>query len=340
MSKQQTKPASPTRKGQIKFAIFGAALLAIIIAVANIRGLVTTYYDCFVLRGEDTEEAVSYLSGLADDDLTADELEVQMSLRERWDSWRYSHLRDEVTVTGVNDVTLHGALYNEGSDITAIFIPRFDGTCDSDFLLAPVLNELTGCNVLTIDPRNHGESGGEAYTYGWLEGGDLIHWMYWAKEELGSTTFLLYGEASGANAILFDLVEADLGVRVAFAVAESPYASFHETASHILWNSYHLPAFPFLTLMESKFNNAGFGFTTEDLELGSQLLNAPSTVPVLFLESAQDDYILPEQTDAVCDAYSAEKELISGGTSHGTVYAACQTDIEALLGNWCAQFLA
>jgi hypothetical protein len=339
MSKQQKKPVSPTKKSQISFAIFGAALLAVIIAVANIRGLVSTYYDCFVLRGEDTEEAVSYLAGLSEDSLTADELEALQALQRDWDSWRYSRLRDEVTVSAQDGATLHGALYDEGSAVTAIFIPRFDGSCDSDFLLAPTLNELTGCNVLAIDPRAHGESGGEAYTYGALESGDLAAWMDWAEQELGTTTFLLYGECSGANTILTSLSQGSLEGRTAFVVAESAYASFHEAADHILWSSYHLPAFPFLTLMESKFNAAGYGVTTDDLELADRLSGCGSAVPVLLLSSAQDAYILPEYTAAVEEAYPGEKQLLSGGTSHGTVFAACQDELYSILGNWCAQYL-
>jgi hypothetical protein len=339
MSKQQKQPASPEKKRQIRFAIISALLLAAVIAVANVRGLVQTYYECFVFRTEDTEEAVSYLTGLSRDDLTADQLEALQTLQSQWDSWRYSRLRDDVTVTAADDVTLHGALYNENSDITAIFIPRYDGTCDGDFLLAPTLNALTGCNVLAIDPRAHGESGGEAYTFGALESADLTVWMDWAEQELGTTTFLLYGEGSGANTILTALTQDGMEDRTAFVVAESAYASFHETADYLLWNSYHLPAFPFLTLMESKFNSAGFGVTTADLELADRLATCDSTVPVLFLSSAQDSYIPPEYTDEVCAAYPGEKQLYSGGTSHGTVLSDGQAEIQSILGNWCAQKL-
>jgi hypothetical protein len=202
-----------------------------------------------------------------------------------------------------------------------------------------VLNELTGCNVLAIDPRAHGESGGEAYTYGALESGDLSAWMDWAEETLGTASFLLYGECSGANTILTALTQGSLEGRTAFVVAESAYASFHETAGHILWNSYHLPSFPFLTLMENKLNAAGYGVTTADLELESLLSACDSAVPVLFLESAQDEYILPEYTGAACAAYPGEKQLLTGGAGHGSVTAACLDELQTLLGNWCARYL-
>ena len=47
--------------------------------------------------------------------------------------------------------------------------------------------------------------------------------------------------------------------------------------------------------------------------------------------SRSDEYILPEWTQEVYNAYSGPKELISEGLDHGTVYAYGQEKIEAAI---------
>lgn len=326
MSKKTKKAVSPLRKKQNRFIVISALVLVVIITFANVKGLVNSYYDSFIRVGDEAAEAASYLVGLS-----VTETEELAQLRADWDSWRYSRLMDHVTITAGDGTTLHGYFYNEGSGVTAIAVPRFQMDGTGDFLLGPWLNEQTGCNILMIDPRAHGASGGDSFSYGYQEAADLICWMDWADETLGEQSFLLWGEASGANTILFAAADGRLEGRVAFAVAESPYASFRELADYSLQRNYRLPGAPFRTLMEWKLNQDDLGFRADDMELADSLKGSGANVPVLFLQSAEDEYILPDWSRSVYDAYPGDKELISGGTGHGTVYTACREEILALV---------
>ena len=331
MSKRVKKEISPLRKKQNGFLITMLVVMVSAVTFANVRGLVGSYYDSYVCVGAESAEAVSYLDGLADEGLTETENAELAALREDWDSWRASRLRDEVTVTAEDGTVLHGYLYYENSSVTAIAVPRFgtDGTVD--FLLGPWLNEQTGCNILIIDPRAHGESGGDCFSYGYLESRDLTVWMDWADETLGEQTFLLWGDVSGANTILFAAASGTLDGRAAAVVAESPFASMREMADYTLKNSYKLPGFPFRNLIEGKLNRAELGFTSSDMELGEALAGTEYSVPVLCLISAQDAYVPCEMSEALSGAVT---EIIKGGTSHGSVYAVCQTEVESLLKAW------
>lgn len=157
---------------------------------SNVRTVVYGYYDSFVRRGVDVDTAASHLQALAQPvgDAQLEELQAE------WDSWRYSRLRESVTTEAQDGTELHGYLYDEGSDVTAIYLPRFHGTGLDDFLMGPWLNAETGCNILMLDPRAHGESGGDYFSYGWKESEDLACWLDWADETLGEQTFLLCGE--------------------------------------------------------------------------------------------------------------------------------------------------
>ena len=310
--------------------ILCVAILALAIVAVNVRTVVYGYYDSFVRRGVDVDTAASHLQALAQPvgDAQLEELQAE------WDSWRYSRLRESVTTEAQDGTELHGYLYDEGSDVTAIYLPRFHGTGLDDFLMGPWLNAETGCNILMLDPRAHGESGGDYFSYGWKESEDLACWLDWADETLGEQTFLLCGEGCGANTILFAAAFGNLDGRVAYAVAESPYASFRAEAGHILWASFRLPSFPFLNLMEWKLNRDELDFTSGELELSVALSGQACSLPVLFLTSAEDGYIPPEQTQAAYDCYPGPKEQIRGGAGHGTVVPACQEELHNLLSQW------
>ena len=322
MSKQNQKTASGQSKRQNTVVFLCLAALVLTIAYVNVRGLVDSYVDSFIFRGEERAEAAGYLKGL-DGEPTAD----WKALQEEWDNWRYSRLRDEATVTAAGGVTLHGYYYDEGGDTTAIFVPRYHGDGTADFLLASRLHERTGCNVLIIDPRTCGESGGDSFTYGYREAEDLVCWMDWAEETLGSDRFILCGEGAGANTILFAAAAGALEGRVDLVVAESPYGSFGDQARYTLKESYQIPAVPFYSMMESKVNRSDAGFVSGDLELAAALAGSSAGVPVLFLASGGDRYIPAEMTRAAFDAYPGEKTWITGGSAHGTVTAACLDEI-------------
>ncbi len=158
--------------------ILCVAILALAIVAVNVRTVVYGYYDSFVRRGVDVDTAASHLQALAQPvgDAQLEELQAE------WDSWRYSRLRESVTTEAQDGTELHGYLYDEGSDVTAIYLPRFHGTGLDDFLMGPWLNAETGCNILMLDPRAHGESGGDYFSYGWKESEDLACWLDWADE--------------------------------------------------------------------------------------------------------------------------------------------------------------
>lgn len=294
------------------------------------------YFGSFVQRDASVTEAVSHITGL---EFTQEEQARLLPLQQEWDLFASSRLRDEVTIPAEDGVTLHGYLYDEGSDMTVVVLPRYDQDGAADFLPGPWLWEQTGCNLLLPDPRAHGESGGDYFGFGYLEQNDLVCWLDWAEEALGEQTFLLWGEGAGANTALFAAANDLLPDTVAFLVAESPYCSLHEMASSSIWAWYRVPSFPFLNAIEWKLARSDAGYTVHDADLGSALAGRSSALPVLFLYSEEDTYIHPEWSRAVYDLYSGPKELVQGTGSHGTLYAGQTAEITGLLAQWCAAYL-
>lgn len=309
-------------------AIVGIFLGRWITAIGN------GYYKAFVEPDETTISAVRNMRGL---DWTEDEEAELLPLQQSWDLFCAARLCDEVTTVAEDGVELHGYLYNEQSSVTVVVIPRFYQNGTADFLPGSYLHELTGCNILLIDQRSQGGSDGQYFTWGIQEQNDLTAWLRWADTTLGKQTFILWGEATGANTALFAAANGILPDNVAFIVAESPYASLREMAEIYLWKWYSVPK-SFLISIEAKLNGSGAGFRLDDLELADALKDGEGQVPVLFLVSAEDAYIKPEWTGSVADSYSGVNQTISGGTAHGTVYAAQTQEIQTQLARWWADY--
>ena len=217
-----------------------------------------------------------------------------------------------------------------------IYIPRFaqDGT--SDFLPGVWLSGQHGYNLLLLDQRTHGKSGGEVFSYGYFEQQDLADWLDWTQQQLGSQHLLIWGEGTGANTALFAEASGLLDDRVELIVAESPYGSLHQLASRNIFHWFTVPAFPFLYTIEWKLNHGDAGYQISDTNLQKALEGADCATPVLFLSCSEDDYILPQWTEAVTEAYSGEKQAITGGSSHGTVYIDRQQDIQEVINSYMA----
>ncbi len=317
---------------------FTAILLVGLFVGRWVTAIANGYYGSFVQVDASAAQAVDNMKGRAPG---ADEREELLPLQRAWDRFTSSRLRDEVSTTASDGAELHGYLYNEGSDVTVLVLPQFydDGT--ADFLPGSALNALTGCNILLIDPRMHGGSGGNYFTYGITEQYDIPVWLTWAEDALGPQTFIIWGVGTGANTALMAAVHGLLPENVAFITAESPYASLHEMASANIAKWYTVPAFPFLTAIEWKISASKAGFAVKDVDLPAIFAAEDAmtpTVPVLFLASEYDAYIRPAWTEAVANAWTGTGETIIGGGSHGTVYEAEQENIDAALAQYWAVY--
>lgn len=314
------------RQSTIIFVITAVALV-VVFAGRWVSAISNGYFDTFVQLGASLPNAMSNMRGL---DLSEEEAAQRLVLEKEWDLYTSSRLCDEITVTAQDGISLHGWLYNEESTTTVIYIPRFGLDGRADFLPGTELAKL-GCNLLLIDPRAHGKSEGEYFGYGVLEQQDLRCWLDWAENDLGSDRILIWGEATGANTALFADANGLLDDQVCLVVAESPYASLTTLAGRSMFHWYTVPAFPFLNAIEYKVNHGNTGYQVSDTDLSKALSGAQLETPVLFLESAGDDYVLNEWTKAVMDACGEESQLIRGGGTHGTVYTFEREEIAAAL---------
>lgn len=208
----------------------------------------------------------------------------------------------------------------DGATRTVILVHGVTGTVYSSMRYATLFRAL-GCNLLLIEHRNHGRSGGSTTSYGVYEKDDLKAWVDWARERCPDCVIGTHGESLGAATAL---QHAAIDERLAFVVADCPYASARDEFAYRLKAEYGLPGFPVIPIA-SLITKIRDGWFFGDAAPITQI--AEIEPPVLFIHGADDAYIPPEATVALYEAKRGIKQIyLAPGADHAQAY---QVDPEA-----------
>ena len=144
-------------------------------------------------------------------------------------------------------------------------------------------------NILLIDLRHHGRSGGSNITWGFNEKLDLAAWTPWVLAQHGKDGILgTLGESLGGATVL---QHAAIDPRVAFTIADCPFSSLRDLLTHILRTDYRLPSTPLLEIGEFWCRLlAGFSF---DQASPLHMMERIET-PVLLMHG-EDDKLVPAE---------------------------------------------
>jgi len=83
-----------------------------------------------------------------------------------------------------------------------------------------------GFNLLLVDSRAHGESGGDSVTWGVYEKFDLDQWVGWVRQRFPAGVIGVHGISMGAATALLHAEQNEAKKRVAFYIADSSYTDF------------------------------------------------------------------------------------------------------------------
>jgi alpha-beta hydrolase superfamily lysophospholipase len=173
-------------------------------------------------------------------------------------------------------------------------------------------------NVLLIDSRGHGQSGGGYSGLGWLEGQDCLLWIDRIVEKLGpGTTVILHGISMGANTLLNAAGEG-LPSEVGAVIADSPFTSVRAIMTYRL-HKHHIPAMPIL-ISAALLNLTGERHQIFGADTRKQV--ARSKVPILFIHSQADQQNPPRMSQQLYGRAAGSSELwITGDAPHGMLFA-------------------
>lgn len=202
----------------------------------------------------------------------------------------------DVKINSLGD-DLYGEYYDFGFKKALIVMP---GRTETVYYGAFYVEAFRkgGYNVLCIDPRAHGLSGGDKITLGKDESVDLINWSIFLHDEKGIESICLYGLCGGATASCFALVNKDCPKYINSFIADGMFYSFFRVYKrHIQYEK--KPVYPVILEIMHKIKKRN---GVNPYKAAPHKLIKNITVPVLVLSGENDIFALSNE---------AEKMLLS-----------------------------
>ena len=178
-----------------------------------------------------------------------------------------------------------------------------------------------GYHVLTPDLRASGDSEGQFLTMGYKESMDVVHWADRIASRYPDAQIALHGVSMGAATVMMAAASDELSGRVVACIEDSGFTSAYHLLALRLEDSFGLPAFPAMNLLEWRCEQlAGFSLRhAAPIKVMDRV-----RMPILFIHGEKDTLVPPYMADLLYEACrSPRKEIFLAPDSiHG---AASQT---------------
>ena len=226
---------------------------------------------------------------------------------------------EDVYITSRDGVKLYGRYFHhkDGAPLTILF-HGYRSNAVRDVNGAYKVCKRNGWNILTVDQRAHGKSGGKTITFGLKERYDCIDWCNYAIERFGEDIAItIMGVSMGAATVLMAAGTEELPENVKGVAADCSYSDVNQIIGHVA-QLMHLPKEPakvFVRLGGRIYGRFDVNeFSTMDLVKKIK-------IPALFIHGSADSLIPVQMSKDMHDACLGEKKLIVvEGAEHGMSY--------------------
>ncbi|MBR2021162.1 MAG: alpha/beta hydrolase [Clostridia bacterium] len=206
---------------------------------------------------------------------------------------------EAVTTKSHDGLTLYGRYYKrERENIVEIDFHGYRGHAMRDYCGGCFISKQNGISSIIVDQRSHGNSEGNAITFGIKERYDVVSWIEFALSRFGSDTrIILSGVSMGAATVLM-ASELNLPENVVCILADCPYSSPSEIIKKVAKDRGFSAKviYPFIKLSARLFARI-------NLEESSPIEAVKNTdIPVLIVHGDDDRYVPYEMGKAVFDA--------------------------------------
>lgn len=183
---------------------------------------------------------------------------------------------------------------------------------------------MRGWHVLTPDLRASGESQGTFLTLGYRESEDVTAWAKQIAMRYPEAHVILHGVSMGAATMMMAAGREDLPAQVVACVEDSGYTGAFELLAHQMKESFGLPPFPAMNLLDWRCKEVA-GFSLRQAEPLQAVKS--SKVPIIFIHGTKDTLVPPYMARELYEAAVAPRKeiLFMEGAVHG---AASQTGQE------------
>ena len=285
-------------------------LILLILISIFISLVIFSFYVAFYVNRKKTIEAKDLPQGYG----YKENQEFLEQLTKLASSYNY----EEITITSFDGIKL-SAKYYHLSDKAPIQIlcHGYRGYSLRDMSGGSKLAREFNHNILLIDHRAHGKSGGNTITFGINERKDILSWINYCNKRFGSEKdIILSGVSMGASSVIMAL-DLDLPKNVVGVIADCPFSSPKEIIIKFT-NDLKLPGkllYPFIYLGCKIIGKTNLHETSAVKAIKN------SKIPVLIIHGNKDDLVPYEMSQAIKKANPDMCELhIFENAGHGLSY--------------------
>ena len=204
-----------------------------------------------------------------------------------------------------------------GTKVTMIFCHGYKSEAAFDFAAMYDFYRSLGYNLVYLNMRAHGKSGGKYIGFGVLDRFDVQFWAKKVAELFPNTSIFLHGMSMGAASIL-QSADLELDPAVCGIIADCGFSSTNEVFRNLVGGLYHLPATPFVDIFEAVNRmTAGYGFTDADSVRSME----KSRLPLAYICGDCDRYVPLDMAMRIYNACVQDKVLlIAEGAGHAASF--------------------
>ncbi len=205
-----------------------------------------------------------------------------------------------------------------------------------DFCSGTKLAREVGYNVLVVDQRSQGKSGGKSITFGIREREDVRVWAEFAAKTFGEDTpIFLSGVSMGAATVLM-ASELKMEANVVGILADCPYSSPEEIIKKVCAKDLKLPtkvAYPFVYLGALLFGRFR-------LQGGAVQAVQNTDIPICIIHGQSDDFVPCTMSEKIAENARGTCELhLFEGAGHGLSFIVDEPRYRDILINFSRKCL-
>ena len=204
-----------------------------------------------------------------------------------------------------------------GTKVTMIFCHGYKSEAAFDFAAMYDFYRSLGYNLVYLNMRAHGKSGGKYIGFGVLDRFDVQSWAKKVAELFPDTSIFLHGMSMGAASIL-QSADLELDPAVCGIIADCGFSSTNEVFRNLVGGLYNLPATPFVDIFEAVNRmTAGYGFSDADSVRSME----KSRLPLAYICGDCDRYVPLDMAMRIYNACVQDKVLlIAKGAGHAASF--------------------
>lgn len=228
-------------------------------------------------------------------------------LTKRNESILVSLPHEPLTATTGDGLRLVGHFFanEKATDKTAVCIHGYHSYGFYDFATVGLEYLNRGYNLLLVNNRACGESGGEYTGFGPAESEDALLFIKLMADKFPYGSIVVHGCSLGGTAACLLSDKALPNVRA--IVSDCAFASIRDEFVHMIRFLAHLPPWPVLNMLEKEYKKQfGIGFDRE--RPIDCVRNA--VYPMFFVHGADDNYVPAENSVRMYGVCPTEKQLL------------------------------